>query len=63
MIVDLEAAEIKFESLMADNVLKLLKSPVSTESQEGRLALTKFSPIADKGPVTTKWLETSIERK
>ena len=61
--VDLEATKFKFESPMVDNVPKTLKSPVSTESQEGSFALTKFSPIADKGLVTPKWLETSIKRK
>ena len=61
--VDLEAVEITSESPMAGSVPKLSKSPVSTESQVGSLALTKFSPPADKGLVTPKWLETSIERK
>ena len=63
--VDLETIAVKFDSKspMVDNIPKPQKSPVSTDSQEGNLTLTKFSPSANKEPITPKWLETSIGRK
>ena len=63
MTVDLEATKVKFESPMANNVQEPQKSLVGTDSQEGNLALAKFSLAANKEPITPKWLETSVERK
>ena len=60
--VNLEITEDKLDSelLMADSALELQKSPTNTESPEGGLAMTKFSPSVDKEPATPKWLENSI---
>ena len=63
--IDLETTETKFDSEppMAENILEPQKSPISTDSHEGNLTLTKFSPSAEKEPVTPKLMETSIEKK